>query len=391
MFFKNYYFVLILVIEFFFGDVFGSIVLIGEVGVMDIINLTNKSNIDHDAKMITMPGCFKSSTVLQCGPVAIDFVNKKKVFAEIFLNYKEQVVENPKIMINLKITFTEKYITLSPKITSKNFSYDEVGIQQLQESIQILNNKIQFKVIKIFESNLSSNRALAHSRVYDNHLKIKLDMIKNLSSWKYVKEEKVLITCSSTFTLSNITLEDFINNSTMYKKNVASTIDEAEKIMDDRTFKYACLLVVYTYMTLKLDNDEAINWVSFKNVCTQLRNAQIKSKYINNILFDLRVDFDVLKPNEPQLCQKIIECLMDKYLILFKISLENTVLLPQDLFTKAYHDFLKPPENNDISYDFTTELFVIKKKLKTIVRLITTEYSSFLSKDYKEILNDSYS
>ncbi|XP_050543923.1 uncharacterized protein LOC126906982 [Daktulosphaira vitifoliae] len=360
-----------------------------------IINVTNKTNFEHDARMNTIPGCIKSSTILQCGPVGIDFVNKKNVFAEIVLDYNEQVVENPKIKINLKITFEEQNIILKHKRIQYNFTYDEEGIEELQNTIKSIDSKIQFKVIKIYESNLSSNRTLAHSTVYDKYLKIQLDMIEKLSLWKYVKEERVLIASTSTSTLSNTTLIDFINNSTTYEKNVAYTVKDAENIMNDRTFKYAFLLVVYVYRTLLIYYDAKINWELVKTCFTLLSNAQIKRKEFNNILYDLRIDFDVIEPDRTIVCKQIITHLMEKYSGLFKIILQSTSQLSEDnLIKNTFEGFPKPHENDVISYNFQTiptELSVITEKLEKILKLIETEYSSFLSKNYKEILNDSYS
>ncbi|XP_050546955.1 uncharacterized protein LOC126908695 [Daktulosphaira vitifoliae] len=383
MIYKKYSLVLIIAIDFYFGDVFGNIILIGQEGVMDIINSKNEGDYVNEAKMITMPGCFKISTVLQCGSTTIDFVNKKKIFAEIFLNYNDRVDENSKINKMIKITFGEKYITLSPKETYKNYSYDENGINLLQQSIRMLNNKVLFNVIKIYESNHSNNRTLAHSTVYDNTIKVQLYMIEKHPLWKYVKEEIVNINIS---TRNNITITDFINNSTTYKKNVALTLEEARRIMDDRTFKYAFLLLVYIYMTLKIDREAVIDWELFKKVFKQLSTAQIYPKESYDICYDLRLDFltlheDIISGQY----EKTIKGFMMKYSKLFLTSREisdlaRTHKLPQNVLNKVFQEFPKPHEKDVISYNFETipnQLDDIKKKLEIIFRLITTEYKNF--------------
>ncbi|XP_050543910.1 uncharacterized protein LOC126906974 [Daktulosphaira vitifoliae] len=391
MFYKTYYFVLILVIDFWFGDVFGSIILIGEEGVMNIMNLTNKTIMDHDTNKITIPGCISSSTVLQCGPITIDFVNKKKVFAEIFVNYNNSSIDSAH-KTTIKITFAEKYITLSPRKTYKNYSYDDVGIKRLQDSIRKLNNKIQFNVIKIYESNLPNNRTLAYSTVYDNHLKTQLHMIVNLSIWPYVKEEIVNMDIS---TQSNITLEDFIINSTKYKKNVISTIEEAKRIMDVRTFKYAFLLLVYAHMTLKHDDSARImDWKKFIKVSRQLSNAQINSKNFNNILYDLRVDFKIFETIDSESRQQIVKELMQKYTELFSIILNITDKSLQNVLSKGFQGFSDPckdfGESNCFEIIPNQPTFIVIN-LKLLYGLIASQYSSFLSENYNEILNDSYS
>ncbi|XP_050543920.1 uncharacterized protein LOC126906978 [Daktulosphaira vitifoliae] len=375
MIYKTYSFVLIFVIDFYFGDVFGNIILIGEEGVMDIIHRTDKDDYCNDAKMITIPGCYKSSKVLKCGPLNIVFVNKKKVFAEIDINYFKRGVKTASNKKTIKITFGENNIILNNE--KYKYKYNEVDINKLQSSIKNLDSKIEINIIKIYESNLSSNRTLAHSTVYDKNIKSQLNTIENLSLWKYAKEEKVPIASTSTSTQSNITLEDFINNSTTYNKNVAFTIKEALKIIDNRTFKYAFLLVVYVYRTLLIHYDAKIKWELVKKCFKLLRNAQIKNKEINNILYDLRIDFNIFEPDKAENCKQIIKNLMEKYSKLFT----STSPLSQDnLIEYTFEGFPKPHENDDIPYAFETiptELSIIMEKLEKIFKLIETEYSTF--------------
>ncbi|XP_050543909.1 uncharacterized protein LOC126906972 isoform X2 [Daktulosphaira vitifoliae] len=355
-------------------------------GVMDII--TNEGGYNYQAKMMDISRSLNFFRILQCGPLTIEFVNEKKIFAEIFLIYNEQSVKYPKIETNLKITFGKNNIILNHNNKQEEFSYNEHGINLLQQSILMLNNKIHFKVVKIYESNLPKNRTLAHSTVYELNIKIKLEMLEKLSLWKYVKEE--IVNCDIS-TQPYITLEDFINNSTTYNKYVAFTLQEALRIMNDRTFKYAFLLVIYAYMTLKNDFEKTIDWESFQIVSKKLSTAQIYPIISNNIHYDLRSDFPILQKGiESGQCEEIVKKIMLKYTKLFLTPMEindlaRTRRLSQNVLNKVFRGFPKPHENDVISYNFETipnRLNDIKTKLEIILRLINTEY--------KEMLNITY-
>ncbi|XP_050543915.1 uncharacterized protein LOC126906976 [Daktulosphaira vitifoliae] len=375
MIYKTYFIVLILVFDFYFGDVFGNIILIGQEPEIHIINMPNKTRFNYDAKMIPKPGCFTSSvkTVLQCGRITIDFLNDKNIFAEIFLNYNERVVENPKIKRNLKITFGEQNIILKHKRKQGNFTYDECGIQNLMAYITNIDEHIQFEVVKIYESNLPNNRTLAHSTVYDNRLKMQLHKIEELSIWPYVKEEIVNVDIS---TQPNITLEDFINNSTKYKKNVVFTLEKALRIMNDRIFKYAFLLLVYAHIIVNYVETENVNLELIKKVSEILSKAQIFLINSNNIEYSLQSDFKILHNCFVLSPKKLIYDFMLKYSKLFLTSEETSDFTKTQKLPQVFEGFPKPHENNIISYNFETiprEYDEIKIKFDQIIKLITTE------------------
>ncbi|XP_050543921.1 uncharacterized protein LOC126906979 [Daktulosphaira vitifoliae] len=141
---------------------------------------------------------------------------------------------------------------------------------KLESFIKKVNKLLQIKIIKIQTSMLDNNTYLINDTIYDKRSIRQLRNLENLSLWKYVEEELV----QSYFpTLPNTTIYDFILNSTMYRSDIEFTLKKATKIMGDRIFKYAILLMVYAYEALRIDYCKTLYWDDVMNYLNKLSDA----------------------------------------------------------------------------------------------------------------------
>ncbi|XP_050543906.1 uncharacterized protein LOC126906970 isoform X5 [Daktulosphaira vitifoliae] len=238
MFSKMYSFVLIVMCGCFFGDVFGNTFFIDTNGNINKYRTIVKNNFLTDADWILESHCFSSPEIyLKCGPLKLDFVIKKKMNAEIFLNYRKSqiyITNKPKIIIQFIITFEEESIILNYMNGNSYYSYSAQGINNLQSFIQQIDENIHFKVVKIYEFNLPINRPLDNDTVYDTEIISQLRKIESSSIWKYAKEDLIELYYPNK---SHTTLENMINNSTTYQLTVNEALKKAITAMNRRIFK----------------------------------------------------------------------------------------------------------------------------------------------------------
>ncbi|XP_050547471.1 uncharacterized protein LOC126909123 isoform X2 [Daktulosphaira vitifoliae] len=304
MFYKIYTFLLIFVCRHFFEEVFGNILLIDPEKV--ILDNNKKNEFGHhtvsmwitekdfsslskeeiivnnkygpyyycyDAMGITETYYLKTSKkYVVCGPLILDIENKNEIFAELYVNFYAYIYENikKKDTIYIKITFEEKHIILNYNGKDNIFEYNEEINQKLDSFMWEINKRSIIEIIKIQTSKLDNNISLINDTVYAKHTRIQLRNLENLSLWKYVKEELV----QSYFpTLPNTAINDFILNSTMHRIDIKFTLKKAIKIMCDRIFKFAILLMVYAYEALRIDYCKTLYWDQFINNFKKLGDA----------------------------------------------------------------------------------------------------------------------
>ncbi|XP_050543211.1 uncharacterized protein LOC126906596 isoform X2 [Daktulosphaira vitifoliae] len=260
MFYKTYSFILIFMCHFYIRDVFADILISDNAG-NQIFHITADSSKQYENFNMT-------------------FVNVKEIFAEICLNYKNynSSRKNGK-KIELQITFKKDCISLCHKKKSalQKYHYDGNNIKRLESFIQMLDNSIEFKVVKI-NSNLNRNTHLINDTIYDKKIKDQLEGIQKLSSWNYVKNDIIKL---YSIEKSYITLEDLINNSTTYKKTLQSTIEEAKNIMFDRSLKYVILLSVYAYEILIIQHNSKSYWGQLLEVSDKINKTMLKLDHLN--------------------------------------------------------------------------------------------------------------
>ncbi|XP_050546949.1 uncharacterized protein LOC126908690 isoform X2 [Daktulosphaira vitifoliae] len=290
MFYKIFIFLLIFICGHFFEEVFGNILLIDPHTVSMWITEKDFSSLSkeeiivnnkygpydycYDAMGITETYYLKTSKkYLMCGPLILDIENKNEIFAEINLNFYAYIYENikKKDTIYIKITFEEKHIILNYNGKDNIFEYNVEETNLKLESFMFeINKAIRFKIIKIQTSKLDNNTSLINHTVYDEVTRNQLENLENLSLWKYVKEELV----QSYFPiLPNTPIYEFILNSTIHRRDIKFTLKKAIKIMSDRIFKFAILLMVYAYEALRIDYCKTLYWDQFINNFKKLGNA----------------------------------------------------------------------------------------------------------------------
>ncbi|XP_050543898.1 uncharacterized protein LOC126906967 isoform X2 [Daktulosphaira vitifoliae] len=328
--------------------------------------------------------------------VKMTFVNEANIFAEIRLRYDDYrgTSIKKKDIIDIIITFGNQNIILTYKNEHK-FLYNANGFNALQTSLENINKNIYFKVVKIYNSNFPINGNLVNNTVYDEEIRNQLSNVENLFLWKYAKEDLVSILYPS---CPNITLEHLINNSTTYRKTIEKTLITAIDIMKHRTARYACLLVVYAYEALRINEALTGNWEKVIQYLEKLGKAEKylegchkKSSFSINISYALSLmDFTFYSTqklfNLNQLVTKFV-----KYTVRSRIINEedlikadesksnetNTHILTEDILIDLFIGFPKPLQNHDFAYDFDVIPFSlddINEKLFIIFELIDTEY-----------------
>ncbi|XP_050546951.1 uncharacterized protein LOC126908692 isoform X2 [Daktulosphaira vitifoliae] len=303
MFYKIYTFLLIFMCGHFFEEVFGNILLIDPEKVIldndkkqfghhtvsmwitekDFSSLSKEEIIVNnkygpydyciDAWGISEIYYLKTSKkYLMCGPLILDIENKNEIFAELYVNFHAFIYENikKKDTIYFKITFEEKHIILNYNGKDIIFKYNEEINLKLESFMWEINKRIIIKIIKIQTIELDNNTSLINDTVYDEVTRNQLENLENLSLWKYVEEELVQSYFS---TLPNTTINNFILNSTIHRKDIKFTLKKAIKIMCDRILKYAILLMVYAYEALRIDYCKTLYWDQFMNNFKKLGDA----------------------------------------------------------------------------------------------------------------------
>ncbi|XP_050543901.1 uncharacterized protein LOC126906969 [Daktulosphaira vitifoliae] len=398
--YKTNFVFLIFAYGFFFGNVNGNIILIDHEGGIIISSPINNNN-NSNAHSIYEPNCLNSlKKYVECKNLKMTFVNERRIFAEIGLRYDDDSsTSKQKNTIHINITFGKENIILSYKKKHK-FSYDAYGFYGLQTFFNKVNKNIYFKVVKIYDSNIYINEKLENTTVYDEEIKNQLFKVQNFFLWKYAKEDLVSILYPS---CPNITLENFINNSTTFRKTVQETLTTALDIMSYRTAKYACLLVVYAYEALYIS--QTLCWDKVLKFIKILNAAQLYlSRHNKNIYFFLNIS-DIfrkmgLKTNSYDTLfmlsvmvtnfTKILltsEEINDEDLIQTrhsKCNTMNTHILPVYALEKLFKGFPKPLEEHVLTYKFEeipTTLNNINEKLFKICTLIETEYEIFFNSD----------
>ncbi|XP_050546957.1 uncharacterized protein LOC126908697 [Daktulosphaira vitifoliae] len=389
MFYKINSFLLIFMCGHFFEEVFGNILLI--VGDKVFIDNTHARIGYHtDAKWIEKNYMFKpSKKYLQCGPLILYFVNENKIFAEIYLNFHDQITREikKKEKLYFYIIFQKNSIILNYNGNDNIFEYNEEMNKKLQTFMEEINNRIQFKIIKIQTSKLDNNTSLINNTVYDEKTTNQLRDVMNLSLWKYIKEELVQ---SKVSLLPNTTINDFILNSTMYVYIVKSTLKKAITMMCDRTYKYAILLMVYAFEALRIDYCKTPYWDQLMNYLKKL--SDILTNLNGDII--LRRGLDDIKCGINE-CDKmcIFQRLVSDYYSniylkpqdreIFKlknksewINIKDKEILSQNVLDKIFKGFPKSHKDEE-PYKFElipTSLCEIEKKFQQIYVLIDTEF-----------------
>ncbi|XP_050543888.1 uncharacterized protein LOC126906962 isoform X3 [Daktulosphaira vitifoliae] len=376
MFSKIYSFVLIIKCGFFFGDVFGNIFLIDTNGKMIKHPTIIKDSIHTYAKGILEPRWFSSpEKYIKCGPLKLDFVIKKKMNAEIYLNY----------------TFEEKNIILNYEGRDTIFEYNTQETNEyLNYYLEKIDRNIEFKIVKIQNSNLDNNTPICNDTVYDVETKNHLYTIQNLSLWKYAKEDLVQ---SYDSTLPLTTLNNFINNSTIYKRSIEFVITRAIKIIELRTIKYAILLISYAFEAIRIRKSMDPYWDQIKENLNKLSDALI-TMTDNNVI---RKKFYKLNPEEIvyKEMNKLKSMVCEYVQLLLSPEEKNTYsndlnennftpsnineqdILPQYLLKKILNGFPKPHKDEEF-YDIPTNISDIEEKFQKIISLIKVEYTHIL-------------
>ncbi|XP_050546159.1 uncharacterized protein LOC126908287 [Daktulosphaira vitifoliae] len=390
MFSKMYYFVLTIMCDFFFGNVLGNTLLINT-NEIHIEYPIDKNAFHNNAKWITETNCFSpSEKYINCGPLKLNFVIKKKMSAEIFLNFHETLIyisRKPRKMIKLKITFEETYIILNYNERNNIFKYNAHKMnEELKSFLNNIDYRINFKIIKIQNSKLDNDISIINDTVYDEGTKDQLRKLHYLSLWNHVEEELV----PSYFpTLPRTTLKDFINNSTMYKSSIEFAITRAIKIMKNRTMKYAILLISYAFEAIRISLSlEPYRYQSIENL-ERLDDALIQLTG-NDILSKGYLDFVYVQYKQNAMC--ILRAMVYKIVKSFLTPEEmegysndlnennckqhnddEKPILPQYLLDKVLNGFPKPHDENEFQ-NIPVNLRDVMEKLHKINTLIKTEY-----------------
>ncbi|XP_050543228.1 uncharacterized protein LOC126906605 [Daktulosphaira vitifoliae] len=329
------------------------------------------------------------------------FVNVNKIFAEICTNRKIffRCFDEGKEKI-LNFTFEEDCIVLQHKTELHYFPYDKNGAKNLESFIEELDDNIEFKVLKMHKSYIANDTSLVNDSIYDEKIKVQLGNIQNSSLWNYVKKDLVKLESNEN---SYTTLEDFINNSITYGKTLQFVIKHAvEKIIYDRTTKYALLLVTYAYEAQLINFFPQYYWETFLKVCEKLRIAQFTFmdydelssylEYLNREKHDEKRRMYKLKVlikefashffTPEELTEYNFEVSKDS-----KSNDSNTHILPQDVINILFNGFPEP--HGDVkSYDFhliPKSLDEIMEKLEIIFSLIHAEYNLILKIEYNNV------
>ncbi|XP_050543892.1 uncharacterized protein LOC126906965 [Daktulosphaira vitifoliae] len=427
MFYKIFTFLLIFICGHFFEEVFGNILLIDPEKVIldndkkesghhtismwitekDFSSLSKEEVIVNnkydpcdyclDFACTTETYCLKTQKkYVMCGPLILDIENKNEIFAELYVNFYAYIYENikKKDTIYIKITFEEKHIILNYNGKDYIFEYNVEGIDLKLESFMFeINKGIRFKIIKIQTSKLDNNTSLINDTVYAKHTRIQLRNLENLSLWKYVKEELIQ---SNSSTLPNTAINDFILNSTMYKSDIKYTLEKSRRIMCDRTFKYAILLMVYAYEALRIDYCTRPYWDQLIYKLKKLSDARINLDENKNLQFGLK---DIKHAINECDVMCIFQRLVNDYATIFltpqemkifkfkdKYSFKNIKdeqILSQHLLHKILIGFPKH-HSNDESYQFELippYLCEIEEKLQQIFKLIDAEFENIYKID----------
>ncbi|XP_050543907.1 uncharacterized protein LOC126906971 [Daktulosphaira vitifoliae] len=398
MFYKTKSVFLIFLFSFFFGN----ILLINNKGRINIFKSLYGSRYVFDAKFITIPSCILGlREFVRCKALEMTFVNEKKIFAEILLRYDDNSsTSHSKTKINLIITFEKENIILSHGNRHVYCSYDKNGINTLQTSIKNIDYNIHFKVVKIYNSNLPISGNLVNDTVYDEKTINQLKKIANLFLWKYAKEDLVKVLYPS---VHYVTLQNFINNSTTYQCTIEKTLTGAIETMNYRTARYACLLVVYAYETLYINESQKEYWEKVIKLLNVLSEAQeyLKAHDERSLLF-INISYALNQIN-PDSYDKLFKLnfLVEKFVTQILTSKDinkedlketkhsksyetNTHKLPVDILIKLFQGFPKPLKKHFFAYNFDVIPFSLDKihqKLFTIVELIETEYEIFLEEN----------
>ncbi|XP_050543904.1 uncharacterized protein LOC126906970 isoform X3 [Daktulosphaira vitifoliae] len=399
MFSKMYSFVLIVMCGCFFGDVFGNTFFIDTNGNINKYRTIVKNNFLTDADWILESHCFSSPEIyLKCGPLKLDFVIKKKMNAEIFLNYRKSqiyITNKPKIIIQFIITFEEESIILNYMNGNSYYSYSAQGINNLQSFIQQIDENIHFKVVKIYEFNLPINRPLDNDTVYDTEIISQLRKIESSSIWKYAKEDLIELYYPNK---SHTTLENMINNSTTYQLTVNEALKKAITAMNRRIFKYALLLVTYIYEALYINCLPLEFRNQLNDVFNKLSEALEKLKSSTYLRYRFcQVNLALINFYEMNIIRSMIKTIVNflfapEELAIYnleetnssKSSNSNTHILPEEILNKVFTGFSKLHETDDVPYNFQAipyEPDGIKEKLQIIFWLIATEYENIFELD----------
>ncbi|XP_050546954.1 uncharacterized protein LOC126908693 isoform X2 [Daktulosphaira vitifoliae] len=398
MFYKIYTFLLIFMCGHFFEEVFGNILLINpEEVILDnrkqyngyhteamwitgehfkrpsnkeiiVYDSWDKTVYYIDAKWIIETYSLKpSKKYLMCGPLILDFENKNEIFAELYVNF----------------TFEKENIILNYKGNDNYFEYnvEEMNLK-LKSFIRKINKLLLIRIIKIQSSKLDNNTSLINDTVYDKHTGEHLRRLEDMSLWKYVEEELIQ---SYVFTTPNTTIYDFILNSTMYGIAINFTLKEAIRIMCDRTFKYAILLMLYAYEALRIDYCKTLYWDQLIKNLIKLSDVLIKLNYDNELLKGLQ---ELKKGRHEREIMSTFQKLVNKYVNIFltpreikmydvktNISSNNNNfehILSQIIIDKILKGFPKPCEDNE-PYKFEL-ICEIEGKFQKIFKLIDTEF-----------------
>ncbi|XP_050543912.1 uncharacterized protein LOC126906975 isoform X2 [Daktulosphaira vitifoliae] len=356
--------ILIFVYTFLLENVFAAILLISPKKITIDNDCSTKSGQLYrtDAKLIKVSNCFKGTKVyVECGILKVTFEHMEtniEIFAEIFVNYNHTSIKSS---IELKIIFKEKGIVMINKKDEnqpKQFSYDVKCIKALESYIKDLDEKIKFKVVKIYNSNHESYRPLDNETIYRSRVKRQLQQLTNMSLWKYVKKELITFKNKSFST----TLEGYINNSTTYNKTIKETLEEINPLINDRVYSY---------------------WDKFVNIFEKLKDTQ-KTFTNQNYLTVGHNEFCSEKYTSKKI-NKI--CKLEKHLI--EYFLNSKKLLNCDLTTEKcsmsyktkildeiFKDFPEPPNKNK-PYNFhklPTTFEEILYNLDTIVKIVEVEF-----------------
>lgn len=226
---------------------------------------------------------------------------------------------------------------------------------------------------------------MLNDSVYDRSIKAQLSTFENSSSWDYIKSEPIDIGEEH-----QPPLKDLINNSAKYKKTVEFGIKKLEKAMVDRAYKYALLMVVYAYESIRIVRRIDFNLSTFEDTFSKISKLP-KSLQKDNSIQDYRFKFYNSMSYEKaiEVCLDLIKDTLNHILKsdeVNKINLtvdrhpksrySNTHVLPQDYMEKYFKGFSEPLEG-DSPYNFhiiPSANVDIKKHLESIFKLAEVEF-----------------
>lgn len=219
-----------------------------------------------------------------------------------------------------------------------------------------------------------------------NYLK-DLISLKQHSLWKFVKDEPLF-----DMNPSYKSIEEFVDYSI---ENVPQAVKfgnayiEAMHIMDLRTNRYAFLIIVYGFERMKIKDNRSYVWVQMKQTLRILGTGQTmlgRGGYIAiylDELASLKRYGEVLNKLHSIIVQYFTYFLTPEQLEdaeICNFSAQKTDRIPQKVMDLIFKDFPKP-HNGHEPYDFhmvPSNIDDFETKINKIVKLVRTEYDSFL-------------